>query len=154
VAVVRSQTKRKAIVVGVAAGLSLAVFSRLPSSAGDPELSVVDAYASESISDSSAVYVTIDNDGGGDHLVGASTDAAATVVLHGPAMTPGGDIRVRGAGTTSLDPGGSHIMLENLPTPLRPGDRIEIELLFDKSGPIDLTVPVVSYDEVLTKAGL
>ena len=150
----KSQTKRTAIVVGVAAGLSFAVFTRLPASAGDPELSVVDAYASESISDSSAVYVTIDNAGGGDHLVGATTDAAGNVVLHAPDMTPGGDIRVRGRGTTSLDPGGSHVMLENLAMPLRPGDRIEIELVFDKSAPIDLTVPVVSYDDVLAKAGL
>ena len=153
-AIVKSQTKRKAIVVGVAAGLSFAVFTRLPASAGDPKLSVVDAYASESISDSSAVYVTIDNDGGADHLVGATTEAAGSVVLHGPDMTSGGDIRVRGRGTTSLDPGGSHVMLENLSTPLRPGDRIEIELVFDKSAPIDLTVPVVSYDDVLAKAGL
>ncbi len=40
----------------------------------------IDAYASESASDASAVYVTLHNAGGGDHLVGAMSAAASAVL--------------------------------------------------------------------------
>jgi copper(I)-binding protein len=147
-----SSTKSKAILVGVAAGLAIAIFARSSwSPSSDPNLSVVNAYASESASDASAVYVTLHNAGGGDQLVGAASAAASAVSVHGADMTPSGDVKVRGHGDTSLVPGGSHVMLENLRQPLRPGDEVTLQLRFEHSAPIELTVPVLSFDDVLAK---
>lgn len=146
-----TSSKSRAIVVGVAAGLAIAVFARMSSSPVDPDLSVADAYASESTSDTAAVYVTLHNDGGSDRLVGVSSDAAASVTVHGPEMTAAGDLGVRGQGDTALSPGGAHIMLETLRAPLQPGDEVSIELRFETADPIELTVPVLSYDDVLAK---
>jgi hypothetical protein len=112
---------------------------------------VVDAYASESASDASAVYVTLHNAGGGDHLVGAASPAASAVTVHGADMAPSGELEVQGHGDTSLVPGGSHIMLESLQQPLRPGDEVTLQLRFEHGSPIELTVPVLSFDDVLAK---
>ena len=143
--------RTKAIVVGVAAGLAIAIFARMSTgSSSPPHISVVDAYGSESTSDASALYVTLHNSGGGDHLVGAITGAASSITIHGPDMVPKDRFAV-GHGETGLVPGGSHIMLEGLPEPLRPGAQIGVRLLFARSAPIDLTVTVLSYDDVLAK---
>ena len=147
-----SSTKTKAILVGLAAGLAIAIFARSPwSPSSDPDVSVVDAYASESASDASAVYITLHNAGGGDHLVGAASPAASAVTVHGADMAPSGDLDVQGHGDTSLVPGGSHIMLESLQQPLRPGDEVTLQLRFEHGSPIELTVPVLSFDDVLAK---
>lgn len=147
----KSAVVTKAVVVGVAAALAIAIFARTSSGpSARPEISVVDAYASESTSDASALYVTLHNDGGGDHLVGATTAAASTVTIHGPDMVAETRYAV-GHGQTALAPGGSHIMLEGLPAPMRAGDQIGVRLLFAKSSPIDVTVKVLSYDDVLAK---
>ncbi len=146
-----SQAKTRAVLVGVAAGLAIAFFARTSSNAGPADLSVVDAYASESTSDAAAVYVTLHNDGGADELIAVSSDAAARVTLHGPDMAPSGDLRMKAGADTRLEPGGSHIMLENLRAPLQPGDEVRVQLRFEHAAPIDLTVPVLSYDDVLAK---
>ena len=147
----KSAVVTKALVVGVAAGIAIAIFARTSAApSGRPEVSVVDAYASESTSDASALYLTLRNDGGGDHLVGATTAAASTVTIHGPDMAPETRYAV-GHGQTALAPGGSHIMLGGLSAPMRAGDHIGVRLLFAKSNPIDVTVDVLSYDDVLAK---
>jgi len=147
-----SQAKTKAILVGVAGGLAIAIFARSSwSPSSDPDLSVVDAYASESASDASAVYFTLQNDGGADHLLGGASPAASSVSVHGPEMQPSGDLKVKSHGDTNLVPGGSHLMLENLREPLRPGDEVTLQLRFDHSTPIEVTVSVLSYDDVLAK---
>lgn len=140
------------MVVGAAAALAISIFARTSwGPGGDPRVSVVDAYASESASDASAVYVTLHNAGGGDRLVGATSPASSSASVHGSDMTPSGALKVKGHGDTDLAPGGSHIMLENLQAPLRPGDEVAVQLQFEHSAPIDLTVRVLSYDDVLAK---
>ena len=146
-----SQTVRKAVLVGAAAGLAIAIIARTSwGSAGDPGLTVVDAYASESASDASAVYMTLHNTGGGDQLVGAASPSASAVSVHGPDMAPS-DLKVKAHGDTRLVPGGSHVMLENLRAPLQPGDEVSLQMQFERSLPIELTVKVLSYEDVLAK---
>ena len=42
-------------------------------------------------------------------------------------------------------------MLESLQQPLRPGDEVTLQLRFEHGSPIELTVPVLSFDDVLAK---
>lgn len=107
-----------------------------------------------------AVYLTIDNAGEDDRLVGASTDAAARVSAMGPDVampgdggTPAGtelDLPVP-SGSTDLAPGGTHIMLEQLTRPLAAGDEIPLQLEFAAAGTVEVAVEILSWDEVVER---
>ena len=118
---------------------------------GKTEIEVTDAWARPTRGDApGAVYVTIENRGGNDdRLVGVMTDRAAMAMVHQTEMS-GGIARMRMAGEINLPagdkiemvPGGTHIMLEGLRTPLRPGNRFEMVLKFHESGDERVTVRV------------
>jgi periplasmic copper chaperone A len=99
-----------------------------------------------------AVYLTIKNTGTKDNaLVSASVpeSVAMEVQLHETAMGSGGtmqmsevsDITLGAKSTTKLEPGGYHIMLMELATPLKTGSKIKVTLEFE-NGP-DQTVQAV-----------
>jgi periplasmic copper chaperone A len=143
------------VVIAVVALLGVVFFTRSSSgSSSPPEISVADVYASQSTSDgASAMYMTIQNNGGSDHLVGVIAGGAGTVTIHDAAMAPQARLAVKGHGDTKLAPGGNHIMLENLERPLNPGAELGVRLLFDRSAPVDVTAQVLSYDQVNAKVG-
>ena len=96
-------------------------------------------------------FMIIRNGGGqGDRLRSATSPAAQVVELHETVddngvmrMVPQPDGWELGPGSQlELKPGGKHIMLINLVRPLKPGDTIEVNLNFDKAGPIKVQVPV------------
>jgi copper(I)-binding protein len=97
-----------------------------------------------------AVYVTIVNRGGSpDALVGATTDAAATVELHETVqesgvmkMRPLPRFEVPGDGRLEMKPGGHHIMLLGLTRDLKPGDTVSVTLTFEKAGRMSVGAPV------------
>ena len=88
-----------------------------------------------------AVYMRLRNRAGvANALVGASVPAsvAREVQLHQTTMGPGGtmqmsevpEIMLPAQSTTKLEPGGYHIMLMDLATPLKTGTRIRVTLKF------------------------
>ncbi len=96
-----------------------------------------------------AVYLAIRNTGDADDvLVAASTDVARvelhTTMMRGGQMVmePVQSVPVRAGAWAALQPGGLHIMLVDLRRELRPGDRINLELRFEKAGTVSITVPV------------
>ena len=143
------------VVIAVVALLGVVFFVRSSSGSGaPPQISVTDAYASETTSaGSSAMYMTIQNEGGSDHIVGVIVGAAHTVSIHDAAMAPQTRFTVKGHADTELAPGGTHIMLEGLLAPLVPGSQVGVRLLFEHSAPVDATATVLSYDQVNAKAG-
>lgn len=98
----------------------------------------------------SAAYMLIKNAGQeSDRLLEAQTDVANVVETHISEERDGvmvmsrvNGIDVPGQGETELRPGGLHIMLIDLTQDLNPGDTINLTLVFEKSGPIQLSVPV------------
>jgi len=100
------------------------------------------------------VYAEIGNGGTvDDHLVAASTPAAAMTALHtttqenGMMMmkdVPGFDLKA--GATLRFQPGGNHIMLMGLKAPLKQGDHLTLTLTFAKAGTITVEVPVVAVD--------
>jgi copper(I)-binding protein len=143
------------VVIALVGLLGVVFFTRSSSGSGSPpQISVTDAYASQSTSDlSSAMYMTIQNKGGSDHLVGVIAGGANTVTIHDAAMAPLTRLTVKGHSDTELAPGATHIMLEGLARSLQPGGQIGVRLLFEHSAPVDVTAPVLSYDQVNAKAG-
>lgn len=123
-----------------------------------PELTVEGGWAramplvggEEGVGTNSAVYFFLRNEGGvGDRLVGAESPAAERVEIHesfvvgevmrmreveGVEVPPGGEVE--------LKPGGLHVMLLDLIRPLLEGEEVELTLLFERSGPMGVTVPV------------
>ena len=102
-----------------------------------------------------AVYLTIENKGGEpDRLTGAFTDHAAMAMVHQNEMVDGiaemrmaGEINIPAHDRIEMRPGGTHIMLEGLRTPLHTGDSFPLVLKFRESGDEKVTVRVAEADE-------
>lgn len=99
----------------------------------------------------SAVYLQIVNGRlSDDTLVGVSTDAAEKASLHETTTDNSGvtgmqhmdGIKVPAGKTVMLEPGGFHIMLENLTAELVAGSQIRLVLTFEQGGPLNVTAEV------------
>lgn len=97
----------------------------------------------------SAVYLTIHGGNSADKLTAAKSDAAKTVELHQTAMEnnvakmgPVAAIDIPANGTVELKPGGYHIMLIEPVRELKPGDSINVTLVFEKAGEIPVRAEV------------
>jgi copper(I)-binding protein len=147
------------VVAVVLVGAGVLLVSRGGDEASSGEgITVRDAWTAPN-QDLSAVYLTIDNHGAADRLVGASTAEAAVVSLMGGAAevthaaegTAPIDLEVP-AGTTELRPGSGHLMLQQLSGPLQPGDKFPMQLTFERTGRIDVEVEVVTWDEAASRS--
>ena len=105
--------------------------------------------------DSAAVYVELENSGGDDALIGATCDCDAEISLHvtedldGISIMTGADrLDVPTGSTLELDPGGSHLMVQDLQSPLTAGSTIDITLHFARSEDLSVTVPVVPLEDL------
>ena len=105
--------------------------------------------------DRGSVYFTVENTGTEDDaLIGASSDIAGTVELHqtvtegaSTMMKPVDKIVVPAGETTTLKPGGLHVMMTELTRELKMDDTFSVTLEFEKAGSVDLEVTVTSYTE-------
>ena len=120
-----------------------------PTSAG---IQIEDAWARPSppSGGTSAVYFRVVNRGDmADRLVGCRTVAAEAAEIHHTSMegdmvhmAPVAGIDVPPGVTVDLAPGGSHVMLLGLATPLAPGDRLVLTLMFEQAGEIEIEAEV------------
>jgi hypothetical protein len=84
-----------------------------------------------------------------DRLQSVQTGAGAISVLHSVnkdgsmSVQPNG-VLVAAHGTLKLSTGKGHVMIEHLFGKLSPGDRVDIELDFERAGPIDVVAPVIA----------
>jgi hypothetical protein len=122
---------------------------------GKTEIDVTSAWARPTRGDApGAVYVTIENKGDNDdRLIGVMTDHAAMAMVHQTEMSNGvarmrmaGEINIPAGQSIKMVPGGTHIMLEGLRTPLKTGDRFELVLKFRESADERVTVKVAEAD--------
>ena len=102
-------------------------------------------------------YMSIHNSGAGsDRLIGVSTQIADRAELHAHdmkgdvmKMRPLDAIDVPAGGMVEFKPGGLHIMLFGLKTPLKKGHSFPMRLKFESAGDVDLMVVI----EAGTSAG-
>jgi periplasmic copper chaperone A len=96
-------------------------------------------------------YLTIENKGSApDRLVGGSADAAGKVEIHEMTMTNGvmkmrpveKGLEIDSGKTVKLSPGGYHMMLMDLKSPLKQGDKLPITLEFEKAGKVTVSFDV------------
>ena len=96
-------------------------------------------------------YLTIENKGSSaDRLVGGSGDVAGRVELHEMAMDNGvmkmrpldKGLDIEPGKTVKLAPGGLHLMLLDLKTQFKQGDKVPVTLEFEKAGKVQLVLDV------------
>jgi hypothetical protein len=96
-------------------------------------------------------YFTVENKGTTpDRLVGVSTDIAGKAEVHEMAMNKGvmtmrpveGGLTIDPGKTVKLAPGGYHLMLFDLKSPLKQGEKLPITLQFEKAGKVMVSLDV------------
>ena len=103
------------------------------------------------------VFLLITNNGtDADKLTGVKTDRAGMAMLHTMkvddkgvmVMRPIKSLDVPAGKTTALAPANNHIMLSDLKEQMKKGDKFTLTLTFEKAGEKQVTVNVVSPDEL------
>jgi len=97
-----------------------------------------------------AGYLEIRNTGAQpDRLLSASTSVAQRVELHVTQrdgdvmrMRQVKDLEIPARGRTTLQPGGTHLMLVDIVRPLKKGERVPLKLRFERSGEVEVELEV------------
>ena len=96
-------------------------------------------------------YLTIENKGSApDRLIGGSADVADKVQVHEMAVNNGvmtmrpldKGLVIEPGKTVKLAPGGYHLMLLELKSPLKQGDKLAVTLEFERAGKVALSLDV------------
>ncbi len=96
-------------------------------------------------------YLTIENKGSAaDRLIGGSADVAARVQVHEMVTNNGvmtmrpldNGLAIEPGKTVKIAPGRYHLMLLDLKSPLKQGDKVPVTLEFEKAGKVKLTFDV------------
>lgn len=125
--------------------------STVPALAGDNPIVIKDAYARSSAKSGAAFFMIMNHGTEADRLVAARSDVAQRVELHTHTEDANGVMRMReieggisvpAGGMYALKRGGDHIMFMGLSGALEPGSMVDVTLVFEKAGEIDISVPV------------
>ena len=141
--------------IAAAAALTLGAILASATGVSASDVLVMDAYARASVTPvakAGAVYVSITNQGTtADRLLAVSSPVASMAMLHRTIkdgdiirMEEAGPVDLQPKGTLIMEPGGLHVMLMGLKTPLRQGEVVELTLVFEAAGPVTVKVPVGS----------
>jgi copper(I)-binding protein len=148
--------RRLLLQIAAAVGLTLASILAIAvaSRADAQKIEVRDAFARATIGASmnGVVYLTVENRAAvPDRLLGATTPAAERAELH-EHRRDGNVLRMRRLDAVEVAPhaavefrpGGTHVMLLGLKTPLKEGESFPLSLEFETAGRITIEVPVKS----------
>jgi hypothetical protein len=130
-------------VVALATGLTLAGCS---SSDSKPELKVTGAFMPQPVSDMAAGFLVVQNSGStSDRLTSVTSPISDDVTIH---ETQNGKMHmvtsfeVPAGGRLNLERGGNHIMFMKLKQQPKQGEKVSVELHFEKADPIKVDLPV------------
>lgn len=110
------------------------------------------ARATPGMAKSAAVYLTVVDHGTvADTLTGVSTPVAGMAMIHETTVENGvskmrmlDGVRLDPQSPVTLKPGGMHVMLTELKSPLRAGATFPLTLTFAKAAPVTVTVKVMA----------
>ncbi|MET9350675.1 copper chaperone PCu(A)C [Streptomyces termitum] len=129
--------------VALAAALALTGCS---SGGGKPELRISGAYMPQPVMDIAGGFLTIKNTGGSaDRLTSVTSTVSDDVTMHetkGQTMRRVESFDIPAGGELKLARGGNHLMFMELKKKPKQGEKVSIELHFEKTGPIEVDVPV------------
>ncbi|MFH9608580.1 copper chaperone PCu(A)C [Streptomyces sp. NPDC017448] len=129
-------------VLALTTGLTLAGCS----SSGQPDLKIVGAYLPQPVSDMAAGFLVVRNQGdAGDRLTSVTSPLSDDVTIHETKdrkMRKVSSFEVPAGGELDLERGGNHIMFMKLKQKPKQGEKVSVELHFEKAGPITVDLPV------------
>ncbi|WP_369145374.1 copper chaperone PCu(A)C [Streptomyces sp. R44] len=129
--------------VALAAALALTGCS---SSGSKPDLQVSGAFMPQPVMDMAGGFLTIKNDSGSaDKLTSVSSSLSDDITLHetkNQKMQQVTSFDIPANGELKLERGGSHIMFMALKSKPKQGEKVAVELHFEKSDPIKVDLPV------------
>jgi copper(I)-binding protein len=132
-------------------GFALALMALAQAFAAAPTISIEGAWARPSLGagGASAAYFTIHNTGTADDTLTGASSPTGSAALHESRMEGGimkmlplESVAIPAGGTVSFAPGGKHVMLTGLKSPLTIGQTLTLTLNFKKAGPVAVQVPV------------
>ncbi|MET9096158.1 copper chaperone PCu(A)C [Streptomyces cyaneofuscatus] len=137
---------RRTVLAGALAlttGLALAGCS---TGSDEPELKVVGAYLPQPVSDMAAGFLVVQNSGGAaDRLTSVTSPLSDDVTIHetkNQQMREVESFEVPAGGELDLERGGNHIMFMDLKKQPKQGEKVSVELHFEKAGRITVDLPV------------
>jgi len=132
-----------AAALALVSGLMLAGCS---SSDSKPELKVTDAFMPQPVNDMAGGFLVVKNDSDtADRLTSVTSPLSDDVSIH---ETKDGKMRmvksfeVPAHGRLNLERGGNHIMFMKLKHQPKQGEKVSVELHFEKADPIKVDLPV------------
>ncbi|MFE5655193.1 copper chaperone PCu(A)C [Streptomyces sp. NPDC056517] len=134
--------------VALAAALALTGCSSSSegSADGKPDLQVSGAFMPQPVMDMAGGFLTIKNDGGtADKLTSVTSTISDDVTIHetkNQKMQQVKSFDIPANGELKLARGGNHIMFMELKKKPKQGEKVSIELHFEKSDPIKVDLPV------------
>ncbi len=138
---------RRILLAGFAALLALSA----PLAAFAADIKIDDAWARPTLGQArnGAAYLTISTTGTADRLVAVSAPVAGKAELHSMTMNnnvmqmrPVDAIQVTPGTEVKLQPGGLHVMLLDLKSPLKLGDKFPLTLKFERGGEVQVQVEI------------
>ncbi|ARF62991.1 MULTISPECIES: copper chaperone PCu(A)C [Streptomyces] len=137
--------KRRTALAGVLA-LTAATALAGCSSSGEPDLKIVGAYLPQPVSDMAAGFLVVQNTGdAGDRLTSVTSPLSDDVTIHetkNQKMRKVSSFDVPAGGELDLERGGNHIMFMKLKQKPQQGEKVSVELHFEKAGLITVDLPV------------
>ncbi|GAA2486524.1 copper chaperone PCu(A)C [Streptomyces gobitricini] len=116
------------------------------SSADGPELDVAGAFMPQPVSDMAGGFLTVTNNGdAADKLTSVTSPLSDDVQIHetkDQKMRQVKSLDIPANGELKLERGGNHIMFMAIKNRPEQGEKVRIELHFEKSGPITVDLPV------------
>ncbi|MEU0528101.1 copper chaperone PCu(A)C [Streptomyces niveus] len=135
-----------AVLVSLASAVALAGCSSADASQDRPQLKVTGAFMPQPVGDMASGFLTVTNSGGAaDKLMSVTSDVADDITIHetkDQRMRQVKSFDIPAEGELTLDRGGSHLMFMGLKKKLVQGQRISVELHFEKADPIEVDLPV------------
>ncbi|MGW2179676.1 copper chaperone PCu(A)C [Streptomyces sp. NPDC001732] len=132
-----------ACVLALTTGSALAGCS---ASDGAPRLKVSGAFMPQPVGDMAAGFLVVKNDGEtSDRLISVTSPLSDDVTIHetkNQAMRMVTSFDVPAGGELDLERGGNHIMFMKLKQRPKQGEKVSIELHFEKADPIKVDLPV------------
>ncbi|MCG7525132.1 copper chaperone PCu(A)C [Streptomyces sp. OfavH-34-F] len=130
-------------VLALATGLALAGCS---SSSDTPEIQVTGAFMPQPVSDMAAGFLVVQNHGSGDdRLTSVTSPLSDDITIHetkDQVMRKVTSFDVPAGGELNLERGGNHIMFMKLKRQPKQGQKVSVELHFEKAGAIEVDLPV------------
>ncbi|QHY96730.1 hypothetical protein SSPS47_16615 [Streptomyces sp. S4.7] len=135
-----------AVLVSLASAVALVGCSSADASEDRPQLEVTGAFMPQPVGDMASGFLTVTNSGGAaDKLTSVTSDVSDDITIHetkDQRMRQVKSFDIPAEGELTLDRGGNHLMFMGLKKKLVQGQRISVELHFEKTDPIEVDLPV------------